>query len=294
MPKNDSTAVLVKNAEQIDDVIYVGVDDGHAEIKIVTSNGLKFKMPSKAVDGRQIVLMNDGNLGFDLISIMVDGQRRDFTVSNDLQESVDTRTKTYPFSDLNLALIHAALGKAGLGKLAGEGSQKVKICTGLPIGTAYLPTGLLNAEIIEAKKQNLTRKVEVEGFEACEIVSNHVLSEGIAALIDLIVDDEGKATKFGNACASTWNLVIDIGGRTTDFGVLLPGGTRIDFNRFGSIETGMMELSDRVANRVRAELKLDSAFNGSHPFLSTILQTGQIKWAGKTYDFSEVVKDEIK
>ena len=70
MPKNDSTAVLVKNAEQIDDVIYVGVDDGHAEIKIVTSNGLKFKMPSKAVDGRQIVLMNDGNLGFDLISIM--------------------------------------------------------------------------------------------------------------------------------------------------------------------------------------------------------------------------------
>ena len=264
MPKNDSTAVLEKNSKTQNEIIYVGVDDGHAEIKVVTSTGLKFQMPSKAVEGRKVLSLGTNALGFSIVGTEVEGNIRHFTISKDLQNILETRERNYPISDLNLVLVHAALGNSGLGRELGEGSQKVKICTGLPISTAYLPSGDPNSKIIEGKKRNLVRKVVVDGYEPCEIVSNSVVSEGIAALIDLMIDDHGKPTEFGNECADSLNMVIDIGGKTTDFGVLLPGGTALDSSRFGSIDLGMMHLADEVADRVRRELDLDSDFKGSH------------------------------
>ena len=94
--------------------IYVGVDDGHYAIKVVTESGGMFTIPSRARSGRHLISWQEQEENGGFYQTEEGGA---YTVNEHLQNYEDTRFKEYPKSALNRDLVHHALRQAGFGML---------------------------------------------------------------------------------------------------------------------------------------------------------------------------------
>lgn len=255
--------------------IVVGCDDGFAATDLVVyenGNVRRLKIPSRArsgIHGTSVIGTADGQTA---PCYKTEGMQ--FTVG-DLPDADTADFANYPVSAMNRVIIHHAL------RLAGLGGKSVRIATGLPL-SSYYRGAVANDEFIQAKRQSLL-SVPVEPMDSSEtanIVSHEVFPEGLAAWVDYALDDRGQV----RVDLSETVGVIDIGGRTTDIAVVLPG-RNIDHARLGSVEIGALNAMDEVRIRILQKY----GFELPHGHIENAIQTGTIKAYGKPVDVKEIV-----
>ncbi len=265
------------------DVIAVGIDDGHAEIKLALPDGRMIKLPSKVRSGAHGVTAfgRDGNSGN---SSQLDGgyetEEQRFTIS-DFIEGEGTRFDDYPFSSINRVLIHHAL------RLAGLGGHPVKIATGLPV-LRYFQGSSPNYETINRKNASIAAPVRTLSGEAvAEIQASYVVPEGVAAWVDYSLSSTGEiVSNVGRPAA-----IVDIGGRTTDCVTVLPGW-RVDHARSGTENLGVLDLHSELRSRICAKFKMNHNEVTSHS-VEEAARTGFINHWGNQVDVSQEV-NEVK
>lgn len=250
--------------------LLIGIDDGYADTKIASSAGC-LVIPSRGVrllDGQSGVPALQ-HKGFSA-TYVVDGERIfvDPTISGD-----DTRTEGFHTSDLNVALVQHALRAA---KFSG---QSVVVAAGLPLGSYYDAEGQVNWDLVEAKRSSLLRPVLVEGDgQSCEITDVHVYPQTVSAWIGTVLDSKGRMQQAGGPVA-----VVDIGGRTTDFAVILPPN-RIDPARSASMNLGIVDVHDAVRQHL-AGLGIDAPA----PLVQIAVRSGSYPNGEQVLDLREVV-----
>lgn len=258
---------------------YVGVDDGHYAVKVVTEDGRMFTVPSRARSGKHLIAWKDGNDTDGGIYTTDEGIT--YTVHEHLNEADDTRFRDYPLSPLNRVLVHHALRRAGLA------GKKVVIATGLPVSYYYLQ-GKPNDELIEGKAANLQRGVNCESGACAEIVDNMVTTEAIAAYFDQIIAMDGSQTSAFEEVMGSRVGVIDIGGKTTDCAVILPGGSHVDIPRSGSSDVGVLMLNDTVEAALRSKFNFDNVPPG---IVERAIAQGSVKLYGKEESVRGIVQE---
>jgi plasmid segregation protein ParM len=261
------------------DLILVGVDDGYAMTKVALSDGRVFKIPSRARAGSH----NISTIGSAKDS--VDGNYETDGVEFTVSEHIDgegTRFNDYPFSSLNRVIVNHAL------RLAGLGGKSVKLATGLPVSHYFSgPGSKPNGAMIERKERNLKTPVKsMTGVACADIAATQVFAEGVAAWVDYTVNDHGEII---NNLASP-AAIIDIGGRTTDCVTVLPGW-RVDHQRSGTANLGVLNLMETIANRVASKFDLLD-FKASQ--LDTCLITGKIFLWNKEHDITDIILNAKK
>lgn len=260
--------------------ITVGVDDGFACTDVVVMEGPKvvkeIVISSRARPGANGVTSITGELDGPFPCYETEGVQ--FTVG-ELPDAESARFDEYPFSPMNRAIVHHALRVAGLA------GRDVQIATGLPLSRFYLGDKP-NAEVIKRKDESIRKAVaSMDGTPVANIVKHQVFAEGLGAYIDYLLDDEGNERADDDETVG----VIDIGGRTTDCAVVLPG-RRIDHARCGSADVGVLNVVELVRASLQKELNVDAP----GALVEKALRTKTMKLWGKPTDISGIVDAAIK
>ncbi len=258
---------------------FIGVDDGHYAIKIVAETGETFSVPSRGAIGKHLITLKGEDEG--IFYDTEEGQT--FTVSEFLPRFEDTRFLEYPRSQLNRVLVHDALRRAGYG------GRNVRITTGLPVSYYYMPNGEKNQALIDSKVANLRKLVKCGDLPLAKIIENTVTTEAVASFVDQLMDIDGSPSDDYEELTQVPVGVIDVGGKTTDCAVLLPG-MMVDSSRSGSNDVGVLMLVEAVSAKLRAHLDLDTALPTSA--IERALRTGTVKIYGKEQSVKEIVDEE--
>jgi plasmid segregation protein ParM len=258
---------------------FVGVDDGHYAVKVVTDDGQMFSIPSRARSGKHLIAWQGPSDSDGGIYRTEEGGL--YTVHEHLNDEEDTRFRDYPTSQLNRVLVHHALRRAGLA------GQHVNICTGLPVSYYYIG-GEKNQALIDGKEQNLRKGVTAEHGECAIIDDNTVTTEAIAAYFDQIMNMDGTETSVCGEVEHASVGVVDVGGKTTDSVVVLPGGMQIDNARSGSTDIGVLKLNDTIDAALRTKFKFDMV---PKSMTESAIATNTIKVYGKVEDVTSIVRE---
>lgn len=162
------------------------------------------------------------------------------------------------------------------------------IATGLPVSYYYL-NRRKNEALIAAKMKNLSKNVSCGKHPCANIVHNMVTTEAIAAYFDQLMDLNGEPTPGYDTLVDAVVGVIDIGGKTTDCAVVLPGSQQIDTERTASSDTGVLLLNDAVESRLRSQFDLD---NVPPRMVEAAINKGVVKIAGEEHTVREMVQTE--
>jgi StbA protein. len=257
--------------------VYVGIDDGFAETKIVLSDGTFFRIPSQAKAGE----MNQISINGSETTIFPYKTNEGNYIIGDIREADSTAFDDYPMSALNRVIVAHALHISNL-----DPSSQLYICTGLPIKRFYL-SGTVNKTLIKNKINNLTKNdvVSLNGYQLPKIFKHEVVSEGIAAWMDLVLqrNKDGKL-EINKELASQRIAIIDIGGRTTDIAVVQNGN--LDISRSSTINVGMLAVQETVKD----------AINGKYDIIPSVEQMNcamnekRIKLWGKWESVADLVE----
>jgi len=261
-----------------------GGDDGHFGIKLVTEDDdgklVETYVASRVAEGTQMIALTEAG-----DNVFTTDEGVSFTVSDTLQH-VDTRFTGYALSGMNRVLVHHALIKAGLG------GKDVRIVTGLPVDE-YFSGNELNTDLINRKVANLLEKKVVnknESVKCANIVGHSVQSEAIAAFYDLLINDDGSMNKEVAALVAESPIgFIDIGGKTTDFVVVIDRGQRIDKTRSGSVSLGGLSLNVAVENRLKVKFGAETLTPRQ---VENAVLTGSLRLFGKENDVLDIVNEE--
>jgi plasmid segregation protein ParM len=262
-----------------DSDVVVGVDDGYAMTKLVVMRGRKvigsLAIPSRARSGIHTTTSIGG--ADDELVPCYETEGVKFTVA-DLPDAESARFEEYPFSGMNRAIVHHALRKAGLG------GKSVRVATGLPLSSFYKGSEP-NMEIIKRKTASIMTPVScIDGSPMATLGSHNVFPEGLAAWVDYAIGDDGKLRIQSDISVG----VIDIGGRTTDVAVVLPG-RRIDHARCGSADIGALNVVEhvRLALLKRFEVEIPGAT------IEAAFRTGSIRMWGKPHDIRKEIEAAV-
>lgn len=268
-----------KKGNKMGDTVYLGVDDGHHSIKIVSETGEEYSIPSRAARGKRVITLPSGDEG-----VFYDTEEgHSYTVSQHLPEFEDTRFMGYPKSELNRVLVHDALRRASYG------GRAVQITTGLPVSYYYLPSGEPHQALIDAKIANLSKRVSCGDLPVANILRSTVTTEAVAAIVDQLMDMDGVPSKNYEALTSMPIGVVDVGGKTTDCAVLLPG-TMVDVRRSGSNDVGVLQLLAAIGSKLKVDLGLDT--EPPPVAVERAMRTGTIRIYGKDKNVQEIVDAE--
>ena len=249
------------------EMIFCGADDGHDSVKLAvcvlteeegtpTAKHLSYlTMPSKVANGVRSTSITGDDAG----GIYRVGDSK-YTVSDSIatNEVIDTRSIEYPTSDINRVLVTDALIRANLR------GKEISLVTGLPVAD-FFASGLPNRELIDRKKANLLtsgmpKEKAVHTFPTeslmPQITSHQVASEGIAAIYDFAINDDGSDNaEFLDLLDQAPVGVIDIGGKTIDMAVATigRGKPQIDLDRTQSLQFGMLRVSEEIARQLRID-----------------------------------------
>jgi len=271
-------------------LIYVGVDDGHYGTKVCLEDGTCLYMPSRAARGLHQVSDFGSNAPQDT-AYSVEGDLYTVIENYALIEAEDPRfvKPAFPVSSLNRVLVNHALLRAGLS------GKALAVVTGLPVGDFY-QSGVKNERLIDAKVANLVdAKIENKNPNVVlpKIVKHNVLSEGIAAFFDLLLDFDG------NEKPETVRLIerramafIDVGGKTTDIALVIEGGKGIYSERSGTKQIGALNLNEKVGQRLKSRFDLNMPPPAKH--VEEIIRDKEYMLFGETHDVSDIVDEEAR
>lgn len=244
-----------------------GLEDGILMIK-------EKKIKSRGKRGRHAISMQMTGVG-----LYASGG--DVYTIRDTMDHEDTRTDDFPKKPLNRFLVHAILNEIGI-----TNGQEVAVVTGLPL-TTYMPEmGEINTRLIEAKTDNMKVPVTtgINNSQSAKIAYHGVFPEAIAGLADYLIDNNGNV-RDGMDFEQV-RMVLDIGGRTTDMAIVLPGN---DIGAIETIELGVSNMRDGLRKRIenKLEITLDSMC------LDQALQTKVCSIFGEDHDVTKEWEEAV-
>lgn len=257
-----------------------GIDDGHDAVKLV--NGKTLYVPSRVLSGHYpyLSITNDENESF---LYEVNGHK--FTVVekpsiNAGHRFLQTRIDDFPYSELNLVLVHHSLLRAGA-------KGECQICTGLPFNQYYSNDGQKNRQLLDLKKQSFNSKVKaLNSSVELNIVDHKICAEGVAGYFDLKYNEDGtinsevdELNQKGVIC------IVDIGGRTTDIVTL--DNESIDFTRSNTVDIGGLWLKDNLIGKVKSKLNVNAI---PDKIIDDIIRNDGI-YAPKNIDVKDILED---
>lgn len=257
----------------MEQIVFVGGDDGFDETKLTTSLGDIVRKPSmvKAGEVSQVALGAARKKTFGYQT--GDGS----FVVGDLRDPDTTAFDGYPTSGMNRALVMHALREAGLNE-----NHKVVLCTGLPIKRYYVGNEV-NQKLVKAKRANLLKNdvTSTDGYKLPQIIDHTVSAEGIAAWFDLALNRNSNGDlEMDQEILEQRIAVVDIGGRTTDVG-LIDGGV-LEMESSTTIDVGMLSIKSALRE------KLKGIYNSepSIPKINSAIRTGKMTLFGE--EISEI------
>lgn len=283
----------MSNNTLADTLRVVGQDDGHDTVKTVigwdpATNAFQYGYhKSRAVQGLEQVMAlgRHGGVGG---AYATDDQRFTIADGQSLLRSLDTRMENYALSSLNRVLVNNALSACGLA------DAPIYLVTGLPVDQ-YYRNGAPNEEMIGAKMQNLAVPVQRVGAGPgiAKIVKQGVLSEGIAAFYDALIQPDGSLDSHIEELIARRPIgVVDIGGKTTDIVVISENAKSVYPHRSGTDNIGVLNLLDKVAERIKAEFQLNA--NPPIPYVEEACRTKRFELFGEFKDVSHIVESACR
>lgn len=255
----------------------IGVDDGFSETKaawldIISGEIKTHKFPSRARTMDAEVSDVSGRV----IDAVYETEAERYWVTPFVSDPI-TAYADYPYSSLDRVLVAHAIATAGFS------DQEVSLCTGLPADVYYKD----HSSRVK-KVQSLSKVVRsvATGASVATIGHQEVTAQGLAVLLDWMFDADGGFTRIiEEPCA-----VVDIGGRTTDVVVLVPGRDApiVDPQRTGSHNIGAITIEDQLRRKLMDMFDLDA---DNLPDLTKAIRTGVVRIAGKNVDVSGHVEE---
>lgn len=253
----------------------VAVDDGYLQVKLARFDDsgeiTTMSLPSRAERGVSLRSMD----GMDVGAYRTDGDLT-WTVAPEIKGET-TRTEDYPTSSLLRVLVHHALIQGGYG------GKTILLATGLPVASFYAEGGV-NKSLIEQKKANLAGTVTPldQSVSTAKVVAQRVYPQAIMAYTDHVLDAAGnlidgrKDMRVG---------VVDVGGRTTDYAVVMPDNKSpvVDMHRSGSVDIGVLNIIDALRPALLTRFGVREI---SDSVLSEVVRTGKLRAYGKEEDAS--------
>lgn len=278
----------MSNSSQAETLRVIGTDDGHDTIKTCLGwdkdTGFQYGYnKSRAVAGLEQVVslgVNNGAGG----AYATEGQRFTIADGQGLLRALDTRMDGYPVSDLNRVLVNHALADSGLA------DTSIYLVTGLPVDQ-YYKSSAPNTQLIEDKKASLAKPVERIGAGAglAHIVKQDVVAEAIAAFYDALIHPDGTFdTEIEKLIERRPIAVVDLGGKTLDIAVVSENATSFYNNRSGTANIGVLQLLDKVGERIKAEFQLNT--NPPAAFVEAACRTKLYELFGEDKDVSGIVE----
>lgn len=277
------------------EIVIAGCDDGHDSIKIeyailkMQDNAVvemkrdRLCIPSKVVRGVQATGLESGTG-----SGVYKAGEQVYTVTDSLSDNViDTRTIDYATSDVNRVLVNHALLRAGFG------GREVRLVTGLPVSD-FFRDSMPNLPKIEAKKANLqgdgkSLTAYPNPVAMPTIVDQSVCSEGVAAILDMAIQENGQDDKGFFSLLSRQPVgVVDFGGKTVDMAVvsLDNGSPVVNMQQSQSFAFGML----RVVDALKRELQNRHELEGMSPrMLQEALITRRTHISGVEVDVGDAI-----
>ena len=278
------------------EVINIGLDDGHSSIKVflglnVTDEPIQIQMLSRAKIGenRNLNLINNNNDDTTIVIETESGVEKFWVSENHQRDIIDTRSKDYPYSNLNLALVNQALRKV---RTFFNGSNQLKIVAGLPANQFYDKNiGHINHELVQKKVDSLKRLAKSyaeseEDLPRLEAVAVKIIPEGYGILTDLMYDNDLQETEFSESVSEYGCVVIDIGGRTVDV-VSISSGNKEPIGML-SFDKGVLYLREKIKSKLTERLNLTQSPNDN--LLDKAIETN---WYGKQGSKSGVEVSQI-
>lgn len=275
--------------------MWIGVDDGHAEIKVYQEGKPPLKIPATVRTGgvSKIALRDDADIREEVYQIDAGDL---YTAGEHIKRPIATSHDDYCFSEANRILVHHALRSFGLNWK----NDDVEICTGLPIKLFYSGTEV-NQDMVREKIKNLLKNdVTPAGRREDRItISKHIaVPEGVGAWMDYTcswkaseengmyveIDDEAQKTPMG---------IVDIGGRTTDIAVVDEEGA-LDMEFSSTIDAGILSAVQHLKERIDIQKGTRNALNDDQA--RAALQTGHCLIWGETHEIKSIVSavlDEV-
>lgn len=259
------------------DRMIVAVDDGYAEVKVAAEVDGKLRsgsVPSRAARGAVVTSAS----GAQVATYRSEGE---VYCAWPAAQTEPTRIEEYPTSTLNRVLVQHAL--CDWQTLRG---LSVSVATGLPVG-AFYRGGVVNRELVARKRESLMKPVEVLGGQGVQVAEVFVYPQALSAWVDYMLDDEGERNeaRWGQAVG-----VVDVGGRTTDFAVVLPGpggAPAIDHRRSGSVDLGVLDVVDALRPVLMGKL---GAREIPESVVVEAVATNRVRAFGDFTDVSEEVR----
>jgi plasmid segregation protein ParM len=206
-----------------------------------------------------------------------------FTVGN-IREADPTSFDDYPLSAMNRVIVAHALRQAGV-----KSDDEIICATGLPLKKFY-KGGDLNRELIGAKTKNLLINdvICTDGYRAPKIIQHEVLSEGVAAWMNYVIEeDESGRLSFNEEYLDMRMAFVDIGGRTTDIAVVRQGALEMD--RSNTVDIGMLKVKTDISQEIYKQF--DAKVSTEQ--MREIIEKGRLKLWGKSHDVSHIVKEKL-
>ena len=212
----------------------IGLDAGCAYIKIAyydDSGAIVEKIiPALAKLGKSTVSMTQGTG----VTYICDGE--EWSINPDLNNTEDTRFPSYPYSGLNAVLSVHALLEAGF-----TDSDSLKVASGIPLNH-YYDGADINQDKINEKLKNFKRTLTRRGGGSLPSPDlKFIYPEALAGWVDICIGDNGEEIEEHARPVG----LVDIGGRTTDIAVCLPG-FQIDPDFTGTIDKGYLDVCEKL------------------------------------------------
>jgi plasmid segregation protein ParM len=293
-PTQRVTPILNRKPRQ--QTIYVGCDDGHYGIKLCFEDGTVFYVPSRVTRGLHQIVAFDGDEAADRAYVIND---QPYTVLEDyaLVKAEDTRSLEPPFpvSPLNRVLVNHALTRALAARSINPAEVEVVLVTGLPVDDFYI-AGQKNVALIDAKIKNLAAAQIINKNHSVvlpRITQHHVISEGIAAFFDLMLDFDGNEIPETQKMVQDRAIaIVDVGGKTTDIAMVAEGGTGLYPERSGTEPLGALNLNETVGVKLKARFKLSAPPPDKH--VEAAIHSKTYSLYGEQHNIADIIDEEAR
>jgi plasmid segregation protein ParM len=267
----------------------VAVDDGYAATKCYAAAGpagrpVRLVVPTAVRAGHHGMSGIDGSAGPELGLYETGGHRY---TAGDRVVGEETRFDDFHTSEINRVAVHHAL------HMAGFTGRRVNLITGLPVGDFYLG-GKRNVGLIQRKIDNLGVPVDVSGAApdaAITIGRARVFAQAVSAYLDyaLIDDGAGNLMPRQGLDDEVPVCVVDIGGRTTDYAVIMAGerGQHVLQDRSGHENVGVLDVQELVAREIGLRHGFKERLSGR--LYDRAIRTGRVKVFQDVEDVSDIV-----
>ena len=254
--------------------VSIGLDDGYAVTKVALADGRVIAVPSRARVGTSAVTWIDGS------SATIAEYATDAAVySVGGVDAAATQFDGYATSGLNRAIVQHALQTAGLSGCV------VHAVSGLPVSAFYAADGTQRRDAIDAKRRSLQQPVRcLSGALPAEIAFHQVIPEALAAWYDYVIDDSHGDPNLDTGRAARPVAIVDIGGRTTDYVVVMDRG--IVHRTSGSLRAGLLDVKQQVGDALQTRFQLETL---DDRVLHQAIECGVVRLSGTEHDIRALV-----